>query len=149
MSYNRQTGWRKQAAFTVGTVLRATTADVAEFGGGACWLEYEQDVSPTGAEYLAAGQLPSAALILGVTARVLTAITGCTAWALGSGAMPTAWGSWIDVGEGSTTTSLAFLAGGLTPIGLTAQPALLTAIDGTFASGSVRLRTYYLVLEAP
>jgi hypothetical protein len=63
--------------------------------------------------------------------------------------MPTCWGNWIDVSAGSTTTSIAILSSGVTPVGLVAQPVLLTAIDGMFSGGSVRLRTYYWVLSAP
>lgn len=133
----------------VGAILRATSAETAEFSAGLCVGEYEQTISPSGGAYEAVGQLPAGALVIGVTARVTVSITGCTAWSLGSVVMPEAWGRSIDVTAGTTTTGVAILSGGLTPVGLVAQPALLTAIDGTFAGGSVLLRTYYLELGAP
>jgi len=150
MGYNRETGWTRQGALTVGAILRATSATEAEFdGGGVCLCTADQTVSPTGVVYDVAGQLPVGALILGVTARVLTDLTGCAAWSLGTAALPEAWGAWLSVGAGTLVTSGQFTASDLIATGAAARPVRLTARDGTFTGGSVLLRTAYFVLEAP
>ncbi|HEY4343444.1 MAG TPA: DUF2793 domain-containing protein [Parvibaculum sp.] len=85
--------------------------------------------------------IPDRAIVLGVTGRVLTAITGATSWNVGVAADASRYATGIGVGAGST------LVGPSGPVTYWSPTALrLTAAGGSFTGGEVRLAIHYLAL---
>lgn len=98
-----------------------------------------------GATSATAAFVPDKAIVLGVTARVLTAITGATGWQLGVSGSPNRYGADIGVAENSyahgvTSSPLAYYGG---------SALLLTAEGGSFTGGSARIAAHYYELSPP
>lgn len=88
--------------------------------------------------------IPERAIVLGVTGRVLEAITGATSWNVGVAADASRYAAGIGVGAGST------LVGPSGPVTYWSPTALrLTAVGGSFTGGEVRLAIHYLTLTGP
>lgn len=88
--------------------------------------------------------LPANALILGVTARVSTAVAGATGFALGIAGEPELFGA----GSGPDTGTEA--VGVIGPRVLTtATPLVVTAKGGSFTGGGLQLACHTLTLGAP
>lgn len=89
--------------------------------------------------------IPDKAIVLGVTARVTTAITGATSWSVGVPGAPDRYGS----GFGTGLNAFAH--------GVTGQPQAyfgptaleLTASGGSFVDGTVRLAVHYFEIAPP
>ncbi|WP_372605274.1 DUF2793 domain-containing protein [Actibacterium sp.] len=91
-------------------------------------------------------QVPSHAIIFGVTGRVTEKIKGTlTSWRLGTATDDSRYGSGLGTEVGS------FVKGVLgVPTAIYAdEPLLLTAVGGSFLSGSVRLAVHYAELTLP
>ena len=89
--------------------------------------------------------IPDKAIVLGVTGRVTTGITGATAWSLGVAGSPTRYGSGIGIGfnafvHGVTGSPLAYFGG---------SSLLLIAEGSDFTGGDVRLAVHYFELSPP
>ncbi|MEL7028083.1 MAG: DUF2793 domain-containing protein [Pseudomonadota bacterium] len=90
-------------------------------------------------------QIPDRAIVLGVTARVLTAITGATSWDLGVTGATDRYGTSVGVALDSTLNGVSSA-----PVSYYAPTALrLTANGGAFTAGVVRLVIHYLLLTPP
>lgn len=88
--------------------------------------------------------IPERAIVLGVTGRVMTAITGATSWNLGVAADASRYATGVGVGTGAT------LIGPSGPMTYWSSTALrLTAVGGDFIAGEVRLAIHYLTLRGP
>lgn len=106
--------------------------------------EADHSLSP-GASDTTAPIIPDKAVVLGVSARVLTAIGGASAWDLGVPGAPDRYGTGFGTGAGSYAE------------GVTGQPQAyyggtaleITAQGGAFTGGSLRLAVHYLALSAP
>ena len=86
--------------------------------------------------------IPDRAIVLGVTGRVLTAVTGATSWNLGVAADATRYGTGIGVAAGSTVIGPSG-----TPVTYWgATPLRLSSVGGDFTGGSVRLSIHYVML---
>jgi hypothetical protein len=145
-------GWRLWAASDTGFVVY----------DGADWQLASQPTSPGGAlaalrqveidHIIAAGStsattlfIPDKAIVLGVTARVTTAITGATGWSLGVTGSPTRYGSGFGISlnafaHGVTGSPLAYFGG---------SSLLLTSEGSAFTGGVVRLAVHYFDLSPP
>lgn len=88
--------------------------------------------------------IPDRAIVLGVTGRVLTSLTGATTWSVGVAADSSRYGSGIGVSEGSTVLGPS---GPLTY--WAATPLLLTAAGSDFTGGVARLAIHYVTLTGP
>jgi hypothetical protein len=88
--------------------------------------------------------IPERAIVLGVTGRVLTAITGPASWTVGVAADAGRYGTGIGTGAGSTINGPS---GPLTYWSET--PLRLAATGGDFTGGAVRLAIHYLTLTGP
>lgn len=88
--------------------------------------------------------IPDRAIVLGVTGRVLTSLTGATTWSVGDAADSGRFGTGLGASAGST---LLGPSGPLTYWSDT--PLLLTAAGGSFTSGVARLAIHYLTLTGP
>ncbi len=86
--------------------------------------------------------IPDRAIVLGVTGRVLTAITGATSWNLGVAADAARYGNGIGVAADSTVIGPSG-----TPVTYWGATALrVSSVGGSFTGGKVRLAVHYLVL---
>lgn len=89
--------------------------------------------------------IPDRAIVLGVTARVATAITGATSWRLGVVGAEDRYGSGLSVALNSECHGVTSA-----PVGYYGDTALrLTADGGTFSGGVVRIAIHLLRLAPP
>ena len=102
----------------------------------------------TGATVTASSLIPDGALIVGVTVRVTTTITGATSFDIGDGTDVDRWGVTIGLPSGTTTTGADFTSGTV-EILLAAGDVVLTANGPDFSAGAVRIVAYYMDLTAP
>lgn len=108
-------------------------------------VEVDHAVQP-GAVTATGSIIPSHALVLGVTARVVTTLTGTlTSWALGNPGATGRYGSGLGLAAGSyaqgvLASPMAFYA---------PTPLELVASGGTFSAGMVRIAVHYLDLTLP
>ena len=106
-------------------------------------IEIDQELA--GTVSTTAPVIPDKAIVLGVTGRVLTEITGATGWSLGVDGSPDRYGSGYGVGAGSyaqgvTAQPQAYY--GATPLTITAQ-------GEAFTGGTVRLAVHLIELVPP
>jgi hypothetical protein len=98
----------------------------------------------TGATVTATNLIPANSILLGVTARVTTAITGATTFDIGDGTTANRFGD--DVAIALNTTSNQVIA----PAAFTAaNNVVLTANGSNFTGGAVRLTAHFMTLVAP
>lgn len=101
----------------------------------------------SGATVTATNLIPAGSLVLGVTARVTTAIGGATSFEIGDGTDVDRWGTAIAVAAGTTTDIANFTIA--SPVNYTAaNNVVLTANGSNFTSGAVRLTVHYIDLVA-
>lgn len=102
-----------------------------------------------GATVTASNLIPAASLVIGVTARVTTVITGPASWQIGDGTTANKWGNALALTAGTTTSIANFLAAAASPTYyLAATNVVLTAVGGggAFTGGAVRLTVHYISL---
>lgn len=88
--------------------------------------------------------IPDRSILLGVTSRVTTSITGATSFSCGIVGEPDKFGSALGVSSGSTNVGV------IGPTAIYADtPVRLTAAGGNFAGGAVRIAIHYLRCAAP
>jgi hypothetical protein len=98
----------------------------------------------TGATVTATNLIPANCILLGVTARVTTAITGATTFDIGDGVTADRFGN--DVAIALNTTSNQVIA----PAAFAAaNNVVLTANGSNFTGGAVRLTAHFMTLVAP
>ena len=109
-------------------------------------IEFDHEIA-AGATNLTSAGIPSHSQVIGVTGRVIVALSGggLTSWRIGVAGAADRYGSGLGLGAGS---HLVGLSG--TPVTYYAPtPLQLSAQGGTFASGTVRLAIHILTLEPP
>ncbi|MEQ9518805.1 MAG: DUF2793 domain-containing protein [Parvibaculum sp.] len=89
--------------------------------------------------------IPDRAIVLGVTGRVLTEITGPTSWQLGVAASATRYGNMIGTMADSSVNGVS----GSPTAYYAPMPVRLTGTDGALTGGSVRLALHYFLLDVP
>ncbi len=99
--------------------------------------------SLSGSSVTAAALIPAGAIVVGVTAKVLTAITGATSWQLGTAADPDRFAASGGIALGSTTDSRNWTSGAMECF-LTATDIILTANGANFTAGSVYIAVHYI-----
>ncbi|MEO0992802.1 MAG: DUF2793 domain-containing protein [Pseudomonadota bacterium] len=145
-------GWQVWNAATNARVTRVAgdwiEAGPVESAGGAQTLfriaETDHAVS-AGATSTTAAFIPDKAIVLGVSARVLTTLGGASSWDLGVAGATNRYGSGFGTGagellEGVTGQPQAYYGG---------TPLVLTAQGGSFTGGSVRIAVHYLAISGP
>ena len=101
----------------------------------------------SGASYTASNIIPAGSLVLGVSVRVTTAITGATTFQVGYAGDPDAWGATVAIASGTTTTPANFTITG--PIFFaTATSVVATANGSNFAGGVLRTTVHYIEIGA-
>ncbi len=134
-------GWAAEPGGSGGDVAGLTSAHDAETAFGILEADH-MIVSGTAND--TSFMIPDRAIVLGVTGRVVTAITGATSWNVGVAADASRYATGIGVEAGST------LLGPSGPVTYwSPTPLRLTAAGGNFVGGKVRLAIHYLMLTWP
>jgi hypothetical protein len=109
-----------------------------------------REVSSTlsGATFTSVNTIPAYAVLIGVTTRVNTAITGATTYSVGDGTDVDLWGASIAVAANSQSQSSNFTAAGATGAATAARNVVLTANGSNFTGGVVEICFHYLTTEA-
>ena len=98
----------------------------------------------TGATVTATNLIPANCILLGVTARVTTAVTGATTFDIGDGTTANRFGDDIAIALGTTANNC------IAPALITAATnVVLTANGSNFTGGAVRLTAHFMTLVAP
>jgi hypothetical protein len=102
----------------------------------------------SGATVTATNLIPAGALVLGVTTRVTTAVTGATTFKVGDGTDDDRWGAAVAIALNTTSANTATTV--TTPtIYPSATSVVLTANGSNFSGGAVRITVHYLEIGAP
>ncbi len=110
---------------------------------------YTTTAALSGASVTVSGARPAGALILGVTIRVTTAITGATSFDIGDGSDVDRYGDNIAVTLNTVTTRASSTADPTTLFQAAAGDVVLTAVGSNFTGGVVRVCVHYVQLLAP
>jgi len=128
-------------------LTRAASVRVAQAPAGAAtdMVVAEELLSGlSGASVTSTVTIPNRAIVLGVSIRTVTAITGATSYDCGIAGETPKFGGGLGVAAGSTNVGVigpqAFYA---------ATPIILTANGGNFTGGAVRIAIHYLLPVAP
>ena len=128
-------------------VTRAASVQVAEGSAGSAtdMVVAEELLSGlSGASIASTVTIPSRAIVLGVSTRTVTAITGATSYDCGIAGEISKFGGSLGIAAGSTNVGVigpqAFYA---------ATPIILTANGGNFTGGAVRIAIHYMLPIAP
>jgi len=131
----------------MGLLTRAASVRVASGAAGSATdiVVAEELLSGlSGASVTSTVAIPNRAIVLGVSTRTTTAITGATSYNCGISGETSKFGGGLGIATGSTNVGVigpqAFYA---------ATPIILTAQGGNFTGGAVRLSIHYLLPIAP
>lgn len=109
-------------------------------------IEFDHAIAPGGSN-LTSVTIPGNAQVVGVTGRVVGALSGpgLTSWRIGVNGSDNRYGSGLGIGVNSYLVGLSG-----SPVSYySATPLLLTAESGAFASGVVRIAVHLVELEPP
>ncbi len=98
----------------------------------------------SGATKVSTIAFPNQCIVLGVSVRVITTITGATSFNCGDGTTPNRFGGSLGVAAGSTNRGLVNPAGNYASTTVT-----LTASGGNFSGGAVRIALHYIETSPP
>lgn len=104
--------------------------------------------TPSGLTATAAGLIPAGAMVLGITVRVQSTVTGPAGFDIGDGVNTDRWGNSIAVALGTQTTGADFVSSAL-EIFPVANDVVLTSDGVAFTGGAVRVSVHYISLAAP
>ena len=104
--------------------------------------------TPSGTVATASNFIPDGALLLGITARVITAVTGPAGFDIGDGTTVDRWGNSIAVALGTTSRPVDYIDGTV-EIFTAANDVVITTDGVDFTGGSIRLTAHYITLTAP
>jgi Protein of unknown function (DUF2793) len=105
----------------------------------------EIDHALEGAASVTPPVIPDKAIVLGVTGRVLTEITGASGWSLGVDGSPDRYGSGYGTGAGAYAHGVT----GQPQAYYGATPLVITAQGGAFTGGTLRLAVHLMELVPP
>jgi hypothetical protein len=121
-----------------------------EFGTLATVKHVEIEVTGmSGASVTASSLIPAGVLVLGVSTRVTTAVTGASDFDIGDGVDVDRWGAGVAIGAGSTTDGTDFTDNTVSWTTASAGDVVLTANGSNFLTGAVRIVVTYMSLTAP
>jgi len=93
------------------------------------------------------GFIPDGAVLVGLTTRVSTAITGATGYDIGDGSDADRWGANIGIALNTSSDNTNWTAGTIECF-TAAQEVTLTAVGSNFTGGTVVIVAHYLAGEA-
>jgi hypothetical protein len=140
------TDWIRLDAAMGLVALGATTRLAAAPMGSAIDAVVEEELLEdlSGASVDSTIAIPDRAIVLGVSTRTVTAVTGAASYDCGIAGEPAKFGGSLGVAAGSTN------AGVIGPQAFYAPtPVRLTANGGAFAGGSLRIAIHYLLPGVP
>ena len=133
------------ASATQARVRGATLLSTGANGQSTSFAQATALVStPSGATVTSTNLIPANSIVLGVTVRVTTAVTGATTFDVGDGTTANRFAD--DVAVASGTTSQLAIAPALFAA---ATNVVLTANGSNFTGGAVRVTVHYITLVAP
>ena len=104
-----------------------------------------ETITPGGSTYTSALQIPARAMVVGVSHRVIAAITGCAAFSVGVAGAPAMFATGLSTAAGSTNAGI----GGPNSFYSATSLLLTSTAGGNFTGGSIRLSIQYLTAAAP
>lgn len=122
--------------------LAAIAQATAAHGGSLKLVVAEALVTLSGATTTPALQIPANCILLAVSNRVVTAITGATSYNCGTSGTPTQFGGSLDISLGATNYGMI----GPSPY-YAATGIVYTAVGGSFTGGQVRMTIHYLAFD--
>jgi hypothetical protein len=139
---------------TSGDVVLAPASNTVQVAADNGAISNVQSVSTeltglSGATATASSLIPAGSLVLGVTARVTTTITGATTFDIGDGSDVYRWGAAIALPATTTSDPTGFTDNTLFWSGASAGDVVLTANGSSFTAGAVRVVVHYMSLTAP
>jgi len=133
-----------------GTRIRnSMRLDGEQFGETTQFLTSPRTVlTPSGQTATIAGAIPTGVLVLGISLRVITAITGPATFSIGDGVDPDRWGAGIAVGLGTIARGTAQTSAVVEffPAG---NDIVITSDGVDFTGGEVRVIIHYVTFTAP
>jgi hypothetical protein len=131
----------------MGLLSQAASVEVAKgaMGGTTGMAVLEQTLSGlSGVSVASTIEIPDRSIVLGVSTRVVTAITGAASFDCGVAGETEKFGVALGVAAGSANVGV------IGPQAFSADtPIVLTAQGGSFTSGAVRIAIHHLTLGAP
>ena len=131
----------------MGLLARASSVRVAEGPAGSAtdMVVAEELISGlAGTSATSTATIPNRAIVLGVSARTVTAVTGASSYDCGIAGETSKFGGSLGAAQNSTNVGVigpqAFYS---------ATPIVLTANGGSFTGGSVRIAIHYLLPVSP
>jgi len=101
----------------------------------------------SGASVTATALIPAGAVVVGVTTRVSTEITGATGYQVGTVADPDRWGDITGVAVGTTSDNTNWTAGTIECF-TAASDVVITAKTSNFTAGAISVTVHYLIGQA-
>lgn len=130
-----------------GATWRGGAVALSPSGAGSFFRirEFDHSVAP-GETSVTAHTIPANCMVFAVTARVTQSLTGTlSAWALGNADAPERFGAGLSLSAGAFTRGLLAV-----PMSFyAAEPLVLTAAEGDFAAGQVRIAIHYFEASLP
>lgn len=136
-------GWPAAKLSEVVTLGASTLLAQATHGGGLSAACLEQLVALSGATTTSSVPIPNGAIVLAVSNRVVTAISGAASYSCGVSGAASMFGAALGVAAGSANLGLI----GPNPF-YADTPVLYTAAGGNFTGGTVRMTIHYLLPNA-
>jgi len=131
----------------MGLLSQAASVNVAKgaMGGTTGMAVLEQTISGlSGASVTSTIEIPDRSIVLGLSTRVVTAVTGAASFDCGVAGETGKFGVALGVAAGSANVGV------IGPQAFSADtPIVLTAQGGSFTSGAVRIAIHHLTLGAP
>lgn len=130
----------------LGLIARAASVDVAvgQLGSALGLSVIEEELSCSGASVTSTVVIPNRAIVLGVSTRTVSAITGASSYDCGIAGEASKFGGSLGVSAGASNIGVigpqAFYAD---------TPVVLTANGGNFTGGAVRISIHCLLCQAP
>jgi hypothetical protein len=104
-----------------------------------------ETITTGGATYSTALQIPARAMVVGVSHRVIAAITGCTAFEIGVAGTPSMFATGLATSAGSNNAGI----GGPNNFYSATSLLLTSTAGGNFMGGTIRLSIQYLTVGPP
>jgi hypothetical protein len=105
--------------------------------------------TPSGQTATATNRIPAGSLVLGITARVVTTVTGPATFSIGDGVDVDRWGAGIAVAAGTNTNITDFTSTTIQYNLATTADVVITSDGVDFTGGEVRIIVYYIQLNPP
>ena len=101
-------------------------------------------VTLAGASTAAPVAIPARAIVFAVTSRTVAAVAGASSYGVGVAGNPTQFGGQLGAAAGSTNAGVIGPTAFYSP-----TPVLVTATDGAFTAGAVRIAIHYALCGVP